>query len=175
MSSFPVIPGTDLPTDLPTDLTTDRLVLRQWTSDDVDAVVAGTRLPHWAADFPAEGDLVIAGLFAGHPGWLGPHGHRLLVERDSGLVVGSIGLFWPPHEGAVEIGYGVVPSRRGLGFASEATRRLAEFAFTAPEVRVVHATVELANPASARVLAKAGFRHVHTDDVQRTARYEVRP
>ncbi|MEV0201151.1 GNAT family N-acetyltransferase [Nonomuraea sp. NPDC050691] len=140
------------------DLSTDRLILRAWTAAEVDAVVRGDRLAHWAADFPAEGDHVIAGLFAEHPAWLGAHGHRQVVERDSGLVVGSIGMFWPPSDGALEIGYGIVESRRGRGYAPEAVRALTAFAFTAPGVQSVHATVEPSNPPSIRVLEKAGFR-----------------
>src|ERR1043165_5010885 len=79
-----------------TDLKTDRLVLRSWTSADATAVVDGTRRPEWAQDFPTEGDQVIAGLVGKHPDWLGEYGHRLVIEADSGQVVGSIGLFWPP-------------------------------------------------------------------------------
>ncbi|MEV0619687.1 GNAT family N-acetyltransferase [Nonomuraea sp. NPDC050404] len=152
-----------------TDLTTDRLLLRVWTLDEADAVVAGTRSVHWAEDFPSEGDQVIAGLFGEHPAWLGEYGHRLVIERDSGLVVGSIGLFWPPGDGALEIGYGIVASRRGRGYAPEATRALTEFALTAPGVHTVFANVELANPPSIRVLEKAGFRRLSGDD--ETARY----
>ncbi|MBN6054960.1 GNAT family N-acetyltransferase [Nonomuraea sp. RK-328] len=140
------------------DLTTDRLILRPWTAAEVDAVLRGDRLAHWAADFPATGDHVIAGLFAENPAWLGAHGHRQVVERDGGLVVGSIGLFWPPSDGALEIGYGIVESRRGRGYAPEAVQALTAFAFTAPGVRAVHATVEPSNPPSIRVLEKAGFQ-----------------
>ncbi|MFI9200580.1 GNAT family N-acetyltransferase [Streptomyces sp. NPDC053048] len=146
------------------DLTTDRLVLRPWTADEATAVVAGDRRPGWAEDFPAEGDGVVAGLFGEFPAWLGAYGHRLVVERDSGSVVGSIGLFWPPNDGTLEIGYGIVPSRRGRGYAPEATRALAEFALTAPDVHTVFANVELANPASVRVLEKAGFERCGADD-----------
>jgi [ribosomal protein S5]-alanine N-acetyltransferase len=153
------------------DLITERLALRSWAAREVDAVVGGVRLPHWAADFPAEGDRVIAGLFGEHPEWLG--GHRLVVERDSGLVVGSIGLFWPPNDGVLEIGYGIVPSRRGRGYAAEATRALTDHAFTAPGVHAVHAEVEPSNPASVRVLEKAGFRLLDGVTGQGTARYGV--
>ncbi|MEU8825661.1 GNAT family N-acetyltransferase [Streptomyces sp. NPDC048636] len=146
------------------DLTTDRLVLRPWTTDEATAVLADTRSSHWAADFPADGDRVIASLFESHPDWLGAHGHRLVIERDNGLVVGSIGLFWPPTDGTLEIGYGIVESRRGRGYASEATRALTEFALTASGVRTVVASVELSNPASVRVLEKAGFRRWTTED-----------
>ncbi|KES08414.1 acetyltransferase [Streptomyces toyocaensis] len=139
------------------DVVTERLVLRPWTMGEATAVLDGTRSPHWAADFPADGDRVIAGLFGRHPEWLGIHGHRLIIERDSGLVVGSIGLFWPPGEGVLEIGYGIVVSRRGRGYAPEATRALAEFALSAPGVHTVSATVEVSNASSVRVLDKAGF------------------
>ncbi|MBH1938782.1 GNAT family N-acetyltransferase [Streptomyces sp. AV19] len=153
------------------DLITDRLVLRPWTTAEAAGVLAGDRSARWADDFPTEGDLVVAGLFGEFPGWLGEFGHRVIVERDSGLTVGSLGLFWPPAEGALEIGYGVVASRRGRGYASEAARALAEFGLAAPEVRTVFANVELSNPASVRVLEKAGFRRAADDG--ELARFEM--
>ncbi|TDC62720.1 N-acetyltransferase [Streptomyces hainanensis] len=136
---------------------TDRLRLRCWTAADVAAVLGGDRPAGWAEDFPADGDRVIAGLLEQHRDWLAARGHRLIVERDGGPVVGSIGLFLPPREGTVELGYGVVPSRRGRGYATEATRALAALALALPGVHTVVAGVELSNPASVRVLEKVGF------------------
>jgi RimJ/RimL family protein N-acetyltransferase len=150
---------------------TKRLVLRPWTTSEATAVLHDTRSPHWADDFPADGDRVIAGLLDQHPVWLGAYGHRLIVERESGLVVGSIGLFWPPGEGVLEIGYGIVASRRGRGYAPEATRALAELALTASEVHTVSANVELSNPPSVRVLEKAGFHRWATEG--NTARFRI--
>ncbi|MCS0635177.1 GNAT family N-acetyltransferase [Streptomyces sp. LP05-1] len=144
-------------------LVTERLLLRCWTPEEADAVLTGARPAGWADDFPAEGDQVIAGLLGEHPAWLGEYGHRLITERAGGLVVGSIGVFWPPEEGAVELGYGIVGSRRGRGYASEAARALADFALTAPGVRTVTAGAELSNPASVRVLEKAGFHRWATE------------
>ncbi|MBF6339508.1 GNAT family N-acetyltransferase [Nocardia abscessus] len=143
---------------------TERLILRPWTAGAVAAVLDDRRHATWAADFPAGGDRVIAGLFAAHPDWLGPFGHRLIIERSSGLVVGSIGLFWPPADGELELGYGIVASRRGRGYATEATVALTAHAFTAPGVRAVHADVELANPSSVRVLEKGGYERVRSED-----------
>jgi RimJ/RimL family protein N-acetyltransferase len=142
---------------------TERLDLRPWTRREVAAVLAGHRAPHWAADYPADGDTVIAGYIAEHPEALGMFGQRQIVERKTGLVVGGIGLFWPPQDGSVEFGYGVVPSREGRGYASEAARAIVAFAFTAPRVHVVQAVVERSNPASARVLEKAGMRRSAED------------
>nr|WP_221476795.1 GNAT family N-acetyltransferase [Streptomyces zagrosensis] len=143
--------------------------MRQWPLDELTAVIDEVRLAHWAEDFPAEGDQVIAGFLTENPAGLSPYGQRQIIERETGLVVGAIGLFWPPSEGCVEFGYGVVPSRRSRGYASEAARAIVEFALTAPEVHTVQADVELSNPASVRVLAKAGLRRVGGNSV--TARF----
>ncbi|MFJ4874196.1 GNAT family N-acetyltransferase [Streptomyces sp. NPDC088745] len=139
------------------DLTTQRLVLRAWTPEEIDAVIAGKRLPHWAEDFPAEGDKALAGLFEKHPGWYGAYGHRQMIERESGRVVGAIGLFSQQPDGTVEFGYGVAPSHQGLGYATEAARAMIVHALTMPGTEVVFAKVSLDNPASLRVLEKAGL------------------
>lgn len=147
------------------DLATDRLLLCPWSAEIAAAVVAGARRDGWADDFPAHGDRVVARLLArepGGPGW-GRHGHRLLVERAGGLVVGGAGMFPEAGGTGLEIGYGVVPSRRGRGYASEAARALVALARRDGTSRVV-AGVEPGNPASARVLAGLGMRHTGTVD-----------
>ncbi|BBG00523.1 MULTISPECIES: GNAT family N-acetyltransferase [Pseudonocardia] len=146
------------------DLPTARLLLRPWTPAAVAAVVAGTRCDGWATDFPADGDRVVARLLAGTPdgpGW-GRYGHRLLVERATGLVVGGAGLF-PDGAGGLEVGYGVVASRRGRGYAGEAARALVGLAM-AGGVRRIVAGVEPGNLASVRVLERLGMQHTGTVD-----------
>ncbi|MFG3602158.1 GNAT family N-acetyltransferase [Micromonospora chersina] len=144
------------------ELTTERLVLRPWPAEEVAAVVAGERRPHWAPDFPADGERVIAGIIAGNPDQ--PHGHRLIIERETGLTVGGIGLKWPPTDGAIEFGYGIVESRRCRGYVTEAVRALVAYARTLPGVAEVFATVDPANVPSVRVLEKAGLRRDGTVD-----------
>src|SRR5580692_27201 len=101
-----------------------RLVVRPVPWDAVRAISGGSRLDDWAADYPSEGDVIIAGLLAGvGPAVADPAdqawGHRQVVEQASGLVVGGIGFFGPPLDAEVEIGYGIVPSRQGRGYATE--------------------------------------------------------
>ncbi|MDJ1135673.1 GNAT family N-acetyltransferase [Streptomyces iconiensis] len=158
-----------------TELTTERLVLRPWVTDEIDAVLDDGRMAHWAEDFPAEGDRVIAGFITEWTGTPGAYGHRLIVERESGLVVGSTSLLWPPTDGALEVGYGIVASRRGRGYASEAARALIGFALRMPGVHTVYADVELANPASVRVLEKAGLRRWSEDGTTARFRTEAAP
>ena len=46
----------------------------------------------------------------------------LLRRRSDGLAVGGFGFFGPPGEdGRIEFGYGLVPSARGDGLATEQT------------------------------------------------------
>jgi ribosomal-protein-alanine N-acetyltransferase len=142
-------------------LSTPRLLLPLFTADDVAAVVDGRRLSGWAEDFPAEGDRDIAGVLARTGIPVGPDavfGPRLVVERDTGLAIGSVGFHGPPDDGRVEVGYGLVESRRGRGYATEAVATTVRLALDQPGVTEVVATVEVTNPASVRVLQKNGFR-----------------
>jgi [ribosomal protein S5]-alanine N-acetyltransferase len=155
-----------------------RLILRPWPWDAVRAITAGDRLDDWAADYPGDGDVMIAGLLrdaqeaAGGPGagWSGGDaadeawGHRQVVERASGLVVGGIGFFGPPLGGEAEIGYGIVPSRQGRGYATEAVQAMLAMAWADSRVRIVVAGTDPGNAASQRVLEKAGFRQFTAGD-----------
>jgi [ribosomal protein S5]-alanine N-acetyltransferase len=160
--------------DLLNELITERLVLSPVTAEHVAAVVAGRREVGWAPDFPAEGDRVIAGMLDrnGLPdGANAAFGQRLVVERATGLVVGGIGLFGPPEGGQVEFGYGIVESRRGRGYATEAARALVQAALGLPGVTGVTAGVDPANAASVRVLEKAGLSFRSSDGAE--AQYAV--
>jgi RimJ/RimL family protein N-acetyltransferase len=84
-----------------------------------------------------------------------------VVERGSAAAVGSCGFKGPPDpDGVVEVAYGIDPSHRGRGLATEATGGLVGFALASGRVRVIRAHTKPDNPASARVLAKCGFRRV---------------
>jgi RimJ/RimL family protein N-acetyltransferase len=142
------------------ELATERLILRPLTAEHVAAVTSGRRLPEWASGYPSNGDRGIAELLERQGVPTGPDvafGRRLVVERQTGQIVGGIGLKGPPTEGRVELGYGIVESRRGRGYATEAVRAMAALAFTLPGVATLVAGVDPANPASVRVLEKAGF------------------
>jgi RimJ/RimL family protein N-acetyltransferase len=83
------------------------------------------------------------------------------VDGTSDVVVGRGGFKGPPDaDAAVEIAYMVEPEHRGKGYATEAARALAAYAFESGKVRVVRAHTLPEPNASGRVLAKAGFRRV---------------
>lgn len=85
----------------------------------------------------------------------------IAVERASGSPVGSCAFKGPPDaDGVVEMAYGTDPAHRGCGFATEMATALLGFAFADGGVRMVRAHTKPDNEASARVLAKCGFRPV---------------
>lgn len=87
--------------------------------------------------------------------WFAP---RLYWVEAIGAIVGT-GCFktGPSDPLGVEIGYGIAEQHRGQGHATAALRHLVAEAFARSDTPHVFATVNPANVASQRVLAKCGF------------------
>jgi RimJ/RimL family protein N-acetyltransferase len=96
----------------------------------------------------------------------GGRGQWLMAAH--GEVVGLCGHKGIPNEaGEVEIGYGVAPERRRLGYATRAVGFLIEAAGADPAVRVLTAQTALNNRPSQRALEANGFAAVgrsHDED-----------
>ena len=125
------------------------------------AIRAGERPPDFAVpdDYPTEFSHGIAE--AAEKGQaLGPF---FIRRADDGLVVGEIG-GEIVAEGTAEIGYAVVESQWGRGFASAAVAELVALARDSPAVERVVAHAPLERPASSRVLEKCGFISVGERD-----------
>ncbi len=144
-----------------TSLRSDRLRLDTITKADAAAIVADDRAGRgWAPDFPIDGDRLVAALIleAGENyDEDEPLGPLLIRRRDTDEVVGGIGfLHAPDEEGGVEIGYGLAPTARGLGLATEAVNVLVAHAFHHGIARVIALTTPDNLPSHA-VLERAGF------------------
>jgi RimJ/RimL family protein N-acetyltransferase len=82
----------------------------------------------------------------------------LLFRRDDGRFVGASGLHrivWDVP--MFEIGYWVRTSLTGRGYATEAARRIADFAFDELDAERVEIWCDARNAASAAVARRAGF------------------
>ncbi|MGL5081457.1 MAG: GNAT family N-acetyltransferase [Microcoleaceae cyanobacterium] len=85
--------------------------------------------------------------------WWSPR--SIVVDR---LMVGMIGFKSPPDSnGSVEIGYGIVPSQQGQGFATQAVDLLVKEGFLKAEIQMIVAYTVPMNSASGRVLEKNQF------------------
>ena len=159
-------------------LTTERLVLRRFTYDDTDALLAMDSDPavrryvedgetptaesaretieHWLSHYP-ERDI---------------YGFWAAIDRSSGELLGWF--HFRPNAGhgddEPELGYRLIASAWGKGFATEGARALIDHGFESGRVRRVIAEAMAANVASWRVMEKVGMRLVrrfHADWVVR--------
>jgi RimJ/RimL family protein N-acetyltransferase len=90
-------------------------------------------------------------------GWFGWYALAGAGGEAESILVASGGFKGPPQDGTVEIGYSVLPQFQGRGYASEMVGGLVRWALGHPDVIRIVAETEWANPASVRVLSKAGF------------------
>ncbi|WP_127502221.1 GNAT family N-acetyltransferase [Actinoplanes solisilvae] len=141
---------------------TDRLELRPLDEAALRAVAEDERDgQRWSAGFPRDDDRDAARMALRH--YDPVFGCYAIVERSTGLAVGTIGFFGAPDTaGTAMIGYGLVPSARGAGYATEALRAIAAFAFARDDVHRLDADPDRDNVASHRVLEKSGFARTRT-------------
>lgn len=159
------------------ELETERLRLRLMSPEDITGLLDGIPVEGvpWGPGYPLDGTLVAAGMQsrlhdAGEA--IGSFGQFQIVRKLDGVVIGDVGFHAPPDEvGDVSVGFGIVPTARGEGYATEALQGLLAWALEQPEVRTVHADTDLVNIASQQVLAAAGM-HVVEDEGDRKV-YEV--
>jgi RimJ/RimL family protein N-acetyltransferase len=90
----------------------------------------------------------------------GCDGHWLILDGKE--AVGLCGYKAPPSEKSVEIGYGIAPERRKMGYATKAISLLLKHAYADQAVDIVTAETAVDNPASRIVLERNGFTHVAT-------------
>jgi len=89
-------------------------------------------------------------------------------------LIGAGGYFGPPSsDGTVEIGFSVMPSWRGHGYATEIAGKLTEHAFTDIRVKKVIARTVPENMASRKVLEKCGFSFVCINEETGHNRFEI--
>jgi len=89
----------------------------------------------------------------------------LVVQKQENIGIGGIGLAGLPNEnGESEIGYGMDLKQRGKGYATEALVCLSEWAFQNANLKIIvaHTPLDLLN--SQRVLQKAGFLLIKTEN-----------
>lgn len=146
-------------------LTTPRLILRRFTPEDAPAMYR-----NWASDPQVTRFL----RWTPHPsvqdtrtlleGWTEqysqPDYYNWAVERrEDGVLIGSIGAFGNsnPMDEMIEIGYCLGTAFWGQGYMTEALEAVLDFLFGTVGYRRIEAYHSTKNPASGRVMEKAGM------------------
>jgi RimJ/RimL family protein N-acetyltransferase len=168
-------------------LVTDRLLLRRSAPDDATAIAAYRSDPEvhryqgWDRT-DAEGIRAdIEDMAHRAPGEPGGWVQLTVEERESGLLVGDVGLAPADGEqGVIKVGYTIAPAFQGRGYATEAIAALRDYAFDRLGADVVRAYASALNVPSHRVAEKVGMRLVerfqgrHDGQTWHGVRYEVR-
>ncbi|MCA9073379.1 MAG: GNAT family acetyltransferase, partial [Planctomycetaceae bacterium] len=79
------------------------------------------------------------------------------IRHEDGELIGGVGLFDLTQGEKSEIGYWLAKPYWGRGIVTEVVRRLCDFSFDQYQLHRIYAQAFSHNPASARVLEKAGF------------------
>lgn len=142
-------------------LETDRLRVREWTVDDATVAVeiyGDERVSRWLspAMAPVRDTAEMAGLlgrWTREQSEVGPPCGRWAVERtDDGVLVGALVLRrMPPYDEDIEIAWQLAPAHWGHGYATEAARALARWAFS----QSAHELFAVVRPANERGVAMA--------------------
>ncbi|MEY9946719.1 GNAT family N-acetyltransferase [Kitasatospora sp. GAS1066B] len=151
------------------DLVTPRLTLHPMSVIEAKRVVAGEPDDgaRWAPGYPSEGVVTGARGFlntCANTGDPQPFGAYEIRRRADGEAIGGLGFHGPADEnGSVRIGYGLIPSAQGQGYASEALRALLAFA-RGRGVNCVEGDTTHDNVASQQVMTAVGMRLVAADE-----------
>ena len=150
----------------PKDIQTERLILSVLLPGEIEALLAGDmQYVEHALGFRYPPDDPNRGVDLGwhlrslraDPSQI-PWRIRVIVERSSNTVIGSINLKGPPDkDGDVEFGWGLNDGARGKGYATEAAAAVLEWAFQQQGVRSVSATILEDNLVSQRVAQRLGL------------------
>lgn len=82
-----------------------------------------------------------------------------VTMQDSGELVGAVSLTIDKKNNLAELGYWIGRPYWNNGYATRAARRLIQFGFEELKLNKIHAHYMIRNPASGRVMIKAGMKH----------------
>jgi RimJ/RimL family protein N-acetyltransferase len=142
---------------------TDRLILRRFTHDDVQDVIAFVSHPSVARATPeiepTESGVIqyIDRVTAYRPFEQGKCFDLALERKQDGRVIGLVGLIRKEHQQG-EIGWALGVDYRGQGYATEAARALITRGFATLGLHRIYADTTSANVSSWKVMERLGMR-----------------
>jgi RimJ/RimL family protein N-acetyltransferase len=147
-------------------LTTDRMILREFTEDDLDSLVALNGDPkvmkYLTGGIPMSPERnrdEVLPLFLRFHAESPDFGYWAAVCKDTQSFVGCFQFRRRDnHGGGIELGYRLNPADWGKGYATEICRALIAKGFSQLGVRRVFARTMATNAASIHVLEKVGLR-----------------
>ena len=144
-------------------LATARLDLRPLTTADAPALFAlksDARVQRYGSHTPwTQHEQATAWLERDRQGMAdGRHVHFGIIRREDGVMVGTCTLYDLDAQcRCADVGYALLPSAWGRGYANEAVTALLDFGFERLALNRVSADIDPRNAPSARALERLGF------------------
>ena len=152
-------------------ISSPRLLFREWREEDKEELFAAASdreigpMAGWQPHRSVEESLsVIRNI-------LSDENTFAIIEKESGKIVGSTGLFTPQEKtiekgkDEIEVGYWISRDRWGMGYATETAKRMLEYAFETLKMEKVWCGAFVGNTRSIRVQEKCLFVYSHEEDV----------
>lgn len=174
----PLLDRADFAAAMPFSVETARCLLEPMEEADagaLSAIVSRPEIARMLFIFDADFDAEKARTFIGDWTWRGDSRFRLAIRMKGDAtrrMIGSIGVGGPPDH---SIFYFLAPDTAGQGLASEIVPAFAAALFRAFGLDMIQAEVFEDNPASIRVLERAGFRRVAAEMLDSRGRSEAAP
>lgn len=144
-------------------LTTKRLQLRQLGHADADSMVELFGSPdvlRFLSQSPTDTHEKAIGLIDWFNGLYDQHesvNWGIVLQADNRLIGMCGNHAWDRENRLIEIGYNILPSYWGKGYATEATHANLQWSFDHMDLHRIQADCTVGNIASERVLLKCGF------------------
>lgn len=145
---------------LPNVIQTERLLLREYSLNDLEDILAYATDPNWSKFLPVpqpyERQHAID--FINSQLALDRLTHPSFAIEFEGKVVGGVNVRFDFNNCHGELGYSISPSVWGKGLITEASKRIIDLSFSSyPELRRITATADAENVGSLRVMEKVGM------------------
>ncbi len=142
-------------------LKTERLILRNYTVDDIPEVYkyfSDERVARYEDFYPMTLNEVTEEITE----WTQMDNRLIAVLKTSGQVVGSAG-YWVDDDGSYSIDYDFNPEFWGNGYAYEAASEVVRYLFEEKGALKIYGDCDERNTASAKLLEKLGFELIYQD------------
>lgn len=148
-------------------LTTDRLEFRQWQTTDFPAIAqffADPILAQYVGGVKNKEEAWrLMATYIGHYQLKG-YSYLALVEKATGALVGTVGLWksdpWPE----IEMGYWLLGSMQGKGYGTEAGAVVKKYAFSTLKLSTLVSYIHPDNEPSKQLATRLGG--VHKEDIE---------
>jgi RimJ/RimL family protein N-acetyltransferase len=140
---------------------TERLILRRFTPDDVEELLALRTDPEVRRYLGDQSRERVEQRLLYYISHYEPHGFGVwgVVSKATGALIGWCGLLFLDGTDEVEVGYGVAREYWGQGLMTEAARASLRYGFERAGLKRIVAIAIPENTASRRVMEKLGMRY----------------